>query len=135
MTMADKLASFRDVYELFSKGRSLATTSPVVQITDANETLFYDVGGSATYTSNPGIPMGTMIRWRLDEKDHPNIFNQDQWVAWTTGTASVVRWQEVQKSKIVNHQTDMLPDDVGYPNWIKEIVNEKIKKCLISNIY
>jgi len=125
--MADKLANFDDVDKLFSRGRSLATTSPVTQITDAKKTLFYDISGSASFTSNPSIPMGTMIRWRVDESDSPQFLNQDQWIAWTTGTPAVARWQEVKKSEIPNHQTSKLPDDIEYPDWAKKLVEKKSK--------
>lgn len=126
--MQNKIIDFNEFSKLLSSGRSLGTISPVQNISGPITTLFYDLRGSATYTSCPSLAMGTLDRWRIDEKDTLPL-NRDQWVFWSTGTPSLVRILEQEKSMIPHHWTDKLPDnEINYPNWTRKLVTEKLEE-------
>lgn len=125
--MTDEIIKFEEFSSLIKSGRSLGTVSPVSLISGPSTTLFYDMRGSATFTSLASLAMGTLDRWRLDLND-PLPLNRDQWVFFSTGTPSLVRIVERNKPEIPSHWTDKLPEkELVYPDWAKNLVEEKTK--------
>ncbi len=126
--MKDKLINFDEFLNIVGSGRSLGTISPTQLISGPTTTLFYDMRGSATYTSCASLAMSTLDRWRTDINDSLPL-NRDQWIFYSTGTPSLVRIVEREKSSIPDHWARDLPEKEvdSYPNWIKNLVNEKTK--------
>ena len=123
-----KLIDFVGYSQLVSNGRSLGTTSPVQNISGPTTTLFYDLRGSATYTSCPSLAMGTLDRWRTGSNISAPL-KRDQWVFWSTGTAELVRIMEQEKCQIPFHWTDKLPEgEIEYPDWTKNLVGIRLKE-------
>jgi len=126
--MQDKLINFDELSKFLNGNRSLGTISPVPNISGPTTTLFYDLRGSATYTSCPSLAMGTLDRWRIDPND-PLPLNRDQWIFWTTGTATLVRILEMEKYAIPNHWTNRLPlNEIEYPSWTINLVEKCLKE-------
>lgn len=124
--MKDKIINLNEYKNLVNNGRSLGTISPVTIISGPTSTLFYDFRGATSYTSGPSMAMGTLDRWRIDQKDSLPL-NRDQWVFWSTVTTSLIRIQEVDKQDITKHQTKELPiNEREYPNWTQKLVNDKL---------
>jgi len=124
--MRDKLLDFNSCVSIFEANfqRSFGTVSPINAISGSNLPSLYSWMGSVSYTSTPSIAFGTIERWRTDFND-PMPLNRDQWILWSTGTASIVRVKEVEKSKIIDHWSNGLPSDVekDSPNWVKNFIN------------
>lgn len=126
--MQDKLINFYELSKLLNGSQSLETISPVQSISGPTNTLFYDLRGSATHTTCPSLAMGTLDRWRIDPND-PLPLKRDQWVFWSTGTATLVRILEVEKNSISHHWTDRLPEDENeYPDWTKCLVDKRLEE-------
>lgn len=128
--MKDKLIHTDDLNNaLGTAGRSLGTVSPFPNILGPTTTLFYDLRGSATYTSVQSLAVGTLDRWRTDFED-PLPLNRDQSVLFTTGTPSLLRIVERKAADIDSHWADQLPhaEVGGYPNWADNLVNNTLKK-------
>ncbi len=126
--MKDKIIDFSNFSQLTNNGRSLGTVSPVQNISGPTTTLFYDLRGSATYTSTPSLVMGTLDRWRVDTKDFLPL-NRDQWIFYTTGTPSSVRIVEREKNQIPSHWTNELPTlELNYQRWTKDLASKKLKE-------
>lgn len=131
--MKDNIISYNGFSHIVAAGRSLGTISPVLNISGPTTTLFYDLRGSATYTSTPSLAMGTLDRWRIDAND-PLALNRDQYIFYSTGTQSLIRIVEREKNQISCHWTDKLPvrEVGGYPDWVKCLVDDRIKHLKVG---
>ena len=119
--MTDKLLSYGGCVSIFQPDLqiSFGTVSPVNIISGPDSPQLYSWSGRVSYTSQPSVAFGTIDRWRYDPNGSMPL-NRDQWILWSTGTASVVRIMETEKPKISNHWSDSLPSDLAEsaPAWV-----------------
>lgn len=124
--MDRKVINYSEIENLFlpNTQRSFATVSPVSNI--SGPFGFYTLQGNPTYTSFPSVVHGTVYGCRVGEGTMP--FKFYGWTFNSTGTASLVRLEEIDKKEIEFHWTDKLPSQIkaeaprGIVEWSEKVL-------------
>lgn len=124
--MDRKIINYTEVENLFPSNsqKGFATVSPLSNISGSFS--FFAFQGNPTYTSLHSVVHGTVYGCRVGEGTAP--FKFYGWTLNSTGTASLVRVEEIDKKEISFHWTDSLPSQIktdapkGIIEWSEKVL-------------